>query len=79
MTLRKRLGLLFLSFLILVMISVVATGWIVRDQDRDALVINLAGRQRMLVQQITSQALQIQSGQNEDAHVRVQGVGEECS
>lgn len=33
----------------------------VGDQDQDALVINLAGRQRMLVQQMTSLALQIRS------------------
>ncbi len=71
MTLRNRLGLLFLSFLILVTISVVATAWMVRDQDQDALVINLAGRQRMLVQQITSQALQIQAGQNQDEHRQI--------
>lgn len=71
MTLRNELGLLFLSFLILVMISVVATAWMVRDQDQDALVINLAGRQRMLVQQITSQALQIQAGQNQDEHRQI--------
>lgn len=71
MTLRNRLGLLFLSFLILVTISVVATAWMVRDQDQDALVINLAGRQRMLIQQITSQALQIQAGQNQDEHRQI--------
>lgn len=71
MTLRNQLGLLFLSFLILVTIAVTATAWIVRDQDRSALVINLAGRQRMLIQQITSQALQIQSGQNQDEHRQI--------
>ncbi|WP_162909862.1 ATP-binding protein [Aggregatilinea lenta] len=48
-----------------------ATAWMVRDQDQDALVINLAGRQRMLVQQITSQALQIQAGQNQDEHRQI--------
>lgn len=71
MTLRNRLGLLFFSFLILVTTSVAATAWMVRDQDQDALVINLAGRQRMLIQQITSQTLQIQSGQNRDEHRQV--------
>lgn len=67
-TLRNRLGLLFLSFLSLVTISVAATAWMVHDQDRDALVINLAGRQRMLVQQIVSHALQIQADRNQDEH-----------
>lgn len=41
------------------------------DQDQDALVINLAGRQRMLVQQITSEALQIQWDKNKDVHKRI--------
>jgi two-component system nitrate/nitrite sensor histidine kinase NarX len=54
-----------------VTISVVATAWIVRDQDQDALVINLAGRQRMLLQQITSRALQIQADQNQDEHRQI--------
>ncbi len=43
----------------------------VRDQGRDALVINLAGRQRMLIQQITGQALQIQAGQDRDMHGQI--------
>lgn len=68
MTFRNRLGLLFLFFLTLVTISVVATAWMVHDQERDALVINLAGRQRMLVQQIISHALQIKVDQNQDEH-----------
>ena len=71
MNLRNRLGLLFLSFLILVTISVVATAWMVNDQNQDALVINLAGRQRMLVHQITSQALQIDLDENTEEHQHV--------
>lgn len=62
MTLRYRLGLLLLAFLLLVTVSVAATGWALNDQREAALVINLAGRQRMLIQQITSQALQIEPG-----------------
>ena len=62
MTLRHRLGLLLLAFLLLVTVSVAATGWVLNDQREDALVINMAGRQRMLIQQITSQALQIELG-----------------
>jgi nitrate/nitrite-specific signal transduction histidine kinase len=69
--LRNRLGLLFLSFLILVTISVVATAWMVNDQNQDALVINLAGRQRMLVHQMTSQALQIDLDGSTDEHQQV--------
>lgn len=52
----------------LVAIAVAATAWTVRDQNQDALVINLAGRQRMLVQQITAQALHLSLGGDSDAH-----------
>ncbi len=56
-TIRTRLGLLFLTFTALISISVAATLWMARAQEKDALVINLAGRQRMLSQQITWMAL----------------------
>jgi len=62
MTLRYRLGLLLLTFILLITVPVAATGWALNDQREAALVINLAGRQRMLIQQITSQALQIEPG-----------------
>ncbi len=71
MSLRNRLGLLFLLSLLLVTIFVVATEWMVNDQNQDALVINLAGRQRMLVHQMTSQALQIDRGGNTDEHRQI--------
>lgn len=67
----KPTELAFLSFLILVTLSVVATAWMGHDQDQDALVINLVRRHRMLAQQITSQALQIQWGENKDEHRRI--------
>lgn len=60
--------MLFLAFLLLVAIAVAATTWTVRDQKQDALVINLAGRQRMLVQQITAQALHISLSADSAAH-----------
>jgi two-component system nitrate/nitrite sensor histidine kinase NarX len=44
----------------LVTISVVASYWIIETQTQDALVINLAGRQRMLIQQMTKDALEIE-------------------
>ncbi len=49
---RARLGLIFLSFAFLVTISAGATFWSLETQKQDALVINLAGRQRMLLQQM---------------------------
>ena len=70
MSLRIKLGLLFLSFLSLVTVSVVVTEWAIGDQKADALVINLAGRQRMLIQQITREALQIERENDRAAHIQ---------
>lgn len=56
-SLTGRMSLLFLSFFILVATSVAATAWVVDTQNKDALIINLAGRQRMLIQQMTREAL----------------------
>ncbi|MCK5646758.1 MAG: type IV pili methyl-accepting chemotaxis transducer N-terminal domain-containing protein [Anaerolineales bacterium] len=56
-SLNGRMSLLFLSFFLLVTISVGATAWVVDTQNKDALIINLAGRQRMLIQQMTREAL----------------------
>ncbi len=58
--LNGRIGLLFLAFLLLVSISVGASFWTIEAQRQDGLVINLAGRQRMLVQQMAREALRIQ-------------------
>ena len=65
-TLRRRMGLLFLAFSLLVSISVAATSWTIETQNQDALVINLAGRQRMLIQQMTTETLQIEKGRGEE-------------
>jgi nitrate/nitrite-specific signal transduction histidine kinase len=51
------MSLLFLSFFILVAVSVAATTLVVDTQNKDALIINLAGRQRMLIQQMTREAI----------------------
>ncbi|MBI4671057.1 MAG: type IV pili methyl-accepting chemotaxis transducer N-terminal domain-containing protein [Chloroflexi bacterium] len=56
-SLRAKLGLLFLAFVALVLVSVGATLWVTELQATDALVINLAGRQRMLTQKMTWLAL----------------------
>lgn len=52
-----QLSLIFLGFLLLISSSVVATFWLVQTQRNDATLINLAGRQRMLVQQMVWLAL----------------------
>jgi len=68
-SLRWRMGLLFLAFFLLVSTAVLATFWAIDTQKQDALVINLAGRQRMLIQQMVKDALYIKKGEgDEDAH-----------
>ena len=57
-TLRGRLAILFLAFALLVNISVVATFRALEAQRQDALIVNLAGRQRMLIQLMDRLALQ---------------------
>jgi two-component system nitrate/nitrite sensor histidine kinase NarX len=69
-SIRAKLGVVFLGFMLLVMGSVVATFVTVRAQAADALVINLAGRQRMLTQAMSKAALGIAGG-------RESGYGEE--
>jgi two-component system nitrate/nitrite sensor histidine kinase NarX len=59
------MGLLFLAFSLLVSISVAMTAWTIDSQKQDALIINLAGRQRMLVQRMTKDALQLEQNQDE--------------
>jgi two-component system, NarL family, nitrate/nitrite sensor histidine kinase NarX len=56
-SLRTQLGAIFLGFLLLVAASVAVTFWLVDSQQHDAAILNLAGRQRMLTQQMTRLAL----------------------
>ena len=56
-SIQSRLGIIFLAFLFLLVVSVVVTFIGLETQRQDARVINLAGRQRMLLQQMTSLAL----------------------
>ncbi|MBL8078179.1 MAG: type IV pili methyl-accepting chemotaxis transducer N-terminal domain-containing protein [Anaerolineales bacterium] len=61
--LQTRLIFLFIAFASLVAISVGVTYWGLQTQRQDALIVNLAGRQRMLVQQMTRLTLQLQNGE----------------
>lgn len=60
-----RFVLLFSAFFLLVTVSAGLTFWGLEAQRQDALIINLAGRQRMLVQQMTRETLQIGMGEVE--------------
>ena len=60
--LQVQLTILFAAFVLLVVVSVGVTYMGLQTQGQDALVINLSGRQRMLVQQMTRLALQLQNG-----------------
>lgn len=60
-----KLGLLFWAFFALVIVAVSVTFWSLESQQQDALTINLAGRQRMLAQQMARQALEMSLGDRE--------------
>lgn len=64
-SLQGRLSLLFVAFVLLVVVSVSAMMWGSETQRQDALLINLAGRQRMLAQQMAR--LAFEAGMGEDA------------
>ena len=72
-SLQGRLIALFFAFVLLVLTSVGATFWGVKTQQGDALIINLAGRQRMLVQLM----VRLASGGHENEAARVMLVDAE--
>jgi nitrate/nitrite-specific signal transduction histidine kinase len=61
-SIQGRVGLLLAAFALLVASAVGVTFWGIEAQRNDARLINLAGRQRMLVQQMTRLSLQIKLG-----------------
>ncbi|MGC8855330.1 MAG: type IV pili methyl-accepting chemotaxis transducer N-terminal domain-containing protein [Anaerolineae bacterium] len=63
-SLRGRFTLLFVAFVLLVLVSVGATYIGLETQRQDALIINLAGRQRMLIQQMGRLAFEAGAGQD---------------
>lgn len=69
-SLHVRLGVILLCFLLLVGGSTLATVLAVRAQAGDALLINVAGRQRMLAQQIAKDALLVSQGGASAASLR---------
>lgn len=75
-TLRKTMWILRLALLLLVLLSVAATSWISVTQNKDGLIINLAGRQRMLIQQMVSLTLQIENHPDIQTITRLQETAE---
>lgn len=63
-SLQGRLTLLFVAFVLLVVVSVGAMMWGSETQRQDALLVNLAGRQRMLVQQMARLAFEAGAGED---------------
>ncbi len=62
-TLERRLIFLFISFAMLVIVSVAATTWGLDNQRQDAVLINLSGRQRMLAQEMGRLAFEAGAGE----------------
>ncbi len=62
-SLQARLAFLFIGFALLVVVSVGAMLWGSETQRQDALLINLAGRQRMLAQQLARLAFEAGRGE----------------
>jgi methyl-accepting chemotaxis protein len=56
-SLSSRIGLVHLSYIVLLGIVVASTAMVLQGQKDDGLVVNLSGRQRMLTQRITHQLL----------------------
>lgn len=68
-SIRGRMGAIFIAFAALVTVSVAVSYRIIETQAQDALIINLAGRQRMLLQQMTKNALEVEkNGQTATPH-----------
>lgn len=70
-SIQGRLGLLLLAFVVLVTVSIGATFWGLDTQKNDALVINLAGRQRMLVQQLARLVIEFEKGEDPNRAVNL--------
>lgn len=62
-SLQGRLTLLFVAFVLLVVVSISAMLWGSETQRQDGLLINLAGRQRMLAQQMARLAFEAGEGE----------------
>lgn len=75
-SIQGRLGLLLAGFALLVASAVGVTYWGIEAQSNDARLINLAGRQRMLIQQMTRLSLQIKISNDQQAKSELLDAGQ---
>lgn len=61
-SLRRRIAVLLLAFVLLASLVAVAISWTLSVQQQDALVISLASRQTFLIENMVSEALEIDEG-----------------
>jgi nitrate/nitrite-specific signal transduction histidine kinase len=71
---QPRMGLLLLAFFLLVAVSAGLTFRGIDQQKQDGMIINLAGRQRMFIQQMTRLALEIEKRPDAQLISELQGV-----
>ena len=76
---QPRMGLLLLAFFLLVAVSAGLTFWGIDQQKQDGLTINLAGRQRMYIQQMTRLALEIERNPAPQPKTELQRVASDFS
>ncbi|HHL39733.1 MAG TPA: methyl-accepting chemotaxis protein [Deltaproteobacteria bacterium] len=64
------LGLIMGVFIVIMLATVASTFWVAASQDSDGKILNIAGRQRMLTQKMTKEALAIVEGSNSTEALR---------
>jgi len=70
-SIQSRFTLLLIAFTLLVIVSAGATFWNLENQKRDASIINLAGRQSMLVQLMTREAVEMMEIEESNLHIQI--------
>ena len=65
-SIRVQLTTIFLSFIVLLIINMAATYSVLQRQADDGLIVNLAGRQRMLTQKMTKESMQLANASYEN-------------
>jgi len=70
-SIQSRFTLLLIAFTLLVIVSAGATFCNLENQKRDASIINLAGRQSMLVQLMTREAVEMMEIEESNLHIQI--------